>query len=174
MNATSAAAVAASGDFVISRVFDAPRDLVWTCFTDLEHMKAWWGPKGLTVDRATMTLKPGGMLHYRLTSASGFEMWGRMSYREIAPKDRIVCVSAFSDEAGGLAPHAIAPEWPVEILVTLTFEDAGPGKTRLTVVSTPINATEDERGVFEAGHGSMSQGWGGTLDKLAAHLAKEG
>lgn len=172
MNATSAAAVAATRDFVISRVFDAPRDLVWACFTDPERMKHWWGPKGFTADRGTMTLRPGGMYHYRLTAANGFEMWGRMTYREIAPKDRIVCVSAFSDEKGGLARHALAPEWPVEILVTLTFDDAGPGQTRLTVVSTPLDATADEERVFVAGHDSMKQGWGGTLDKLTAHLAQ--
>jgi len=170
MNPSSAAG--ASNDFVLSRVFDAPRDLVWRCFTEPDHMKHWWGPKGFVVDRASMTLHPGGMFHYRLVAANGFEMWGRMTYREISPKDRIVCISAFSDESGGLAPHALAPEWPVEILVTLTFEDDGPGKTRLTVVSSPLDATDDEMRVFVAGHDSMKQGWGSTLDKLADHLAK--
>ena len=46
-----------SSDFVISRVFDAPRDLVWKCFTDPEHMKQWWGPKGFTVVASKMDLR---------------------------------------------------------------------------------------------------------------------
>lgn len=170
MNATAAVAVAAKDDFVLSRVFDAPRDLVWSCFTEPEHMKAWWGPKGLSVDRITMTVHPGGMFHYRLVAPNGFEMWGRMVFREVTPKDRIVCVSSFSDEAGGIAPHAVAPGWPLEILLRLTFEDAGPGKTRLTVASSPLNATDDEVRVFAANYDSMKQGWGGTLDKLDDHL----
>jgi uncharacterized protein YndB with AHSA1/START domain len=47
-------------DFVITRIFDAPRDLVWKAFTDPERMKQWWGPKGLTVIAAKMDLRPAG------------------------------------------------------------------------------------------------------------------
>ena len=48
-----------TSDFVISRVFDAPRELVWKCFTDPARMKAWWGPKGATVTQGKMDLRPG-------------------------------------------------------------------------------------------------------------------
>jgi uncharacterized protein YndB with AHSA1/START domain len=47
-------------DFVISRTFNAPRDLVWKCFTDPERMKEWWGPKGFKVIASKMDLRPGG------------------------------------------------------------------------------------------------------------------
>ena len=53
-----------SPDFVISRVLDAPRELVWKCFTDPERMKQWWGPKGFVVIASKMDLRVGGTYHY--------------------------------------------------------------------------------------------------------------
>lgn len=60
MTATQIAAAGKSSDFVLSRVFDAPRELVWKCFTDPEHMKGWWGPKGVAVVTSKMDLRVGG------------------------------------------------------------------------------------------------------------------
>lgn len=159
-------------EFVISRVFDAPRELVWECFTDVEHMKRWWGPKGAIVTQAKMDLRPGGTFHYRLEMPGGTEVWGKMVYREITPRDRIVFINSFSDEAGGTTRHPMAPTWPLEMHSVFTFEDVPGGKTRFTVRWSPHNATEEERKAFDDGHDSMRQGWGGTLDKLAGHLVK--
>jgi uncharacterized protein YndB with AHSA1/START domain len=161
-----------SEDFVISRVFDAPRELVWKCFTDPEHMNQWWGPKGATVTQGKMDLRPGGVFHYRLEIADGTEIWGKMVYREINPRDRIVFINAFSDEAGGTTHHPMAPDWPLEMLTIFTFEDVGGGKTRFTVRQSSHNASEQGRRTFDASHDSLRQGWGGTLDKLAAYLPK--
>ncbi len=161
-----------SEDFVISRVFDAPRELVWKCFTDPEHMKAWWGPKGATVTQGKMDLRPGGTFHYRMETADGGEIWGKMVYREITPRDRIVFLNSFSDEAGGTTHHPMAPTWPVEMLSIFTFEDVPGGKTRFTVRWSPHNATEEECKTFDTMRDSMRQGWGGTLDKLAGYLPK--
>lgn len=158
-------------EFVISRVFDAPRDLVWKCFTDPEHMKQWWGPKGVTVIKSDMDLRPGGRYHYGMRTADGSVMWGKMVYREVTPPSRIVFVNSFSDEAGGVSRHPMAPTWPLEMLSTFLFEDLG-GKTKFTVIWTPLNASEEERATFAAGHASMNQGWGGTLDKLGVYLAE--
>jgi uncharacterized protein YndB with AHSA1/START domain len=161
-----------TSDFVISRVFDAPRDLVWKCFTDPEHMKQWWGPKGITVPVATMDLRPGGTFHYRMDGPNGPPMWGKMVYREITPQDRIVFINSFSDEDGGTTHHPMAPDWPMEMLSVITFEDEPGGKTRFTVRWAPHNATAAEAKTFDANHDSMHQGWGGTFDKLAAYLPK--
>jgi uncharacterized protein YndB with AHSA1/START domain len=70
MRETVMNAGAKSGDFVMSRVFNAPRDLVWKVFTDVEHMKHWWGPKGFTVVKAEMDLRPGGTYHYAMLQAT--------------------------------------------------------------------------------------------------------
>ena len=158
-------------EFVISRTFDAPRDLVWKVFTEPEHMKQWWGPKGVTVVKSEIDLRPGGSFHYAMRTADGQTMWGKMVYREITPPSRIVFVNSFSDEAGGTTRHPMAPTWPLEMLSTFLFEDLG-GKTKFTVHWTPLNASEEEQATFAAGHDSMKQGWGGTLDKLAPYLAK--
>ena len=160
-----------SPDFVVSRVFDAPRDLVWKAFTEPERMKEWWGPKGSTVIASKMDLRPGGTYHYGMKAPDGSPMWGRFVFREIIAPERMVFINSFSDEAGGTTRHPMAPTWPLEMLSTFTFEDVG-GKTKITIRWAPHNATDEERKTFDSGHDSMRQGWGGTMDQLAAYLAK--
>ena len=159
-------------DFVISRVFDAPRELVWKVFTDPAHMKQWWGPKGFKVFHAKMDLRPGGSFHYGITSPDGATtMWGKITYLEITPPERMVLISAFSDEHGGLGRHPLAPSWPREMHTVFSFEDIG-GKTRFTINWRAHNATPEEQAIFDAGHDSMRGGWGGTFEVLAGYLAK--
>ncbi len=105
-----------------------------------------------------------------MQTADGTVMWGRMVYREITPQDRIVFVNSFSDQAGGLTRHPMAPSWPIEMLSVFTFEDQPGGKTKFTVHWTPLNPTEEERATFDAGHDSMTMGWTGTLDKLDTYI----
>ena len=87
----------ASKDFVISRVLDAPRALVWQCFTDPERMKHWWGPKGFKVIASNMDLRVGGTYHYGMTAPDGSPMWGLFTYREIVPQEKLGFVNSFSD-----------------------------------------------------------------------------
>jgi uncharacterized protein YndB with AHSA1/START domain len=119
-----------NADFVISRVLDAPRDLVWKCFTDPAHMQQWWGPKGVTVVKSEMDLRPGGTYHYAMQAPNGPVMWGKFTYREIVPPSKIVFISSFSDENGGVTRHPMAPTWPLQLLSTFTFEEVESGKTR--------------------------------------------
>lgn len=158
--------------FVISRVFNAPRDLLWKAFIDPLRMKEWWGPKGFKVSVSKMDLRPGGTYHYCLIAPDGSLIWGKFVYREIDPPERIVLVSSFSDEAGGTTRHPMTPNWPLEMLSTFTFEEQPGGTSKFTVRWSPHNASEDERKIFEAGRTSMQMGWTGTLDQLAAYLAK--
>jgi uncharacterized protein YndB with AHSA1/START domain len=172
MNATVAATTAKSPDFVIARVFDAPRELVWKCFTEGERMKEWWGPKGFTVFAAAMDLRPGGTFHYGMKAPDGTPMWGKMVFREIVPPERLVFVNSFSDEAGGTTRHPLHQTWPLELLTTMTFEEQPGGKTRFAVRWTPLNATPQEQTTFDTNHDSMQKGWTGTLDRLAAYLPR--
>jgi uncharacterized protein YndB with AHSA1/START domain len=162
-----------SAAFVISRVFDAPRELIWQAFTEPERMKEWWGPKGFKVIASKMDLRPGGTYHYGMKAPNGSDMWGKFVFREIAAPERMVLVSSFSDEAGGTTRHPMAPTWPLELLSTFTFEEEPGDKTKVTVRWMPHNASAEERQAFEAGRESMRQGWGGTLDQLATYAAKE-
>ena len=157
--------------FVTSRVFDAPRDLVWAAWTDPKHLVHWWGPKGFTVVKCAMDLRKGGTFHYGLKAPDGGMMWGKLVFREILPPKELVAVVAFSDEKGGVTRHPLAPSWPLETLSIMTFDDEG-GKTRITLHWSPLNPTEEERETFAAGMDGMKAGWGGTMDQLAAYLAK--
>jgi uncharacterized protein YndB with AHSA1/START domain len=169
---TATATATKSTDFVISRVFDVSREMLWKCFTEPERMKAWWGPKGFTVLVSKMDLRPGGTYLYGMRSPDGQDMWGRMVYREIVPPERLVFINSFSDEKGGLTRHPMAPQWPIEMLSIFTFEELPGGKTKFTVRWSPLNPTPDEQKAFDEGHGSMNMGWSGTLDQLGGYVAK--
>ena len=161
----------AEEDFIISRTFDAPRELVWKAFTDPEHLKHWWGPRGFTVRAAKMDFRAGGSYHYCMRSPDGRDMWGKFVYREILTPERIVFINSFSDENGGLTRHPMSPTWPLEMLSTLTFAEQQ-GTTTLTIRWSPYNANEAERKTFEDGRQGMYQGWTGTLDQLDDYLGR--
>ncbi|MEA2342429.1 MAG: hypothetical protein QOF63_598 [Thermoanaerobaculia bacterium] len=158
-------------DFVITREFDAPRDLVFKAWTEPERLAQWWGPKGFTVKVANINLRPGGMFHYGMVAPDGSEMWGKFIYREITPPERMVFIVSFSDESGGTTRHPMAPTWPREMLNTVTLTEHGE-TTTLTLRSSAYAASEEERATFKAGHSSMQGGFTGTFDQLAAYLAK--
>jgi uncharacterized protein YndB with AHSA1/START domain len=80
-------------------------------------------------------------------------------------------VHSFSDDKGGLTRHPLSVSWPLELLTTVTFEEAPGGKTKLTLTWAPINATEEERKTFAAAHEGMQGGWTGTFEQLADYLA---
>jgi uncharacterized protein YndB with AHSA1/START domain len=157
-------------EFVIARVFDAPRDKVWQAWTDAARLKQWWGPKGFKVHTCKLDLKPGGVFHYGMTTPDGKDMWGKFIYREIAAPKKLVFVVSFSDPQGGVARHPWNANWPLHILSTVEFDEQGPGKTKVTVRWVPHEATDIERKTFDEGRESMKQGWGGTFDQFADYL----
>jgi len=161
----------AAKPFVISRAFDAPRDVVWRAHTECAHLKHWWGPKGFAMTHCEIDPRPGGFFHYCLRSANGQEMWGKFLFREIVAPERLVYVVSFSDAERGTTRNPMNPDWPLEVLSTTTFDEKN-GKTTLTIRWAPHNASAKERAVFEAGHDGMRMGFGASLDQLAAHLAK--
>jgi uncharacterized protein YndB with AHSA1/START domain len=157
-------------EYVITRIFDARRDSVFSAWTDAAQVAKWFGPKGCTVRVARFEAKPGGMAHLCMRMPDGREMWGKWVFREIAAPERIVYVNCFSDEKGGLTKHPMNPTWPLELLTTVTLEDLVE-RTRLTLRWSPLHPTEDEQRTFDLGHGSMSMGWTGTLEQLDRHLS---
>ena len=163
---------AAKSDFVISRVFDAPREKVWRSFTEPERMKEWFGPKGSTVVASNMDLRVGGTYHGALRTGDGPVMWAKFIYREVVPPQRLVWQHSFSDEAGGLTRHPLSPTWPLKLLTTVTFEDIGAGKTRLTLRWSLLDATAEEQSTFDAAHDGMRAGWSGSFEQLEAHLQR--
>jgi uncharacterized protein YndB with AHSA1/START domain len=157
--------------FSISRTFDVPRELMWKAWSERWRLMEWFGPKGFKMPAAKLDFRPGGSFHYCLAAPNGHEMWGKFVYREIIAPEKIVLVSSFSDESGGIMRHPMSATWPLEMLSTFTLTEEN-GRTTATVQWTPLNATEEELNTFNAAHDGMKQGWAGTFDQLAAYLAK--
>lgn len=158
-------------EFVITRTFNAPRELVWKAWTERDRLIEWFGPKGFTMTTAKLDFRPGGIFLYGLRSPDGTEVWGKFVYREIVTPEKIVLVNSFSNPAGGLTRHPFSPTWPMEMLSTTTFTEHE-GKTMIALKWVALNATEVEQKTFDSSHDGMNQGWTGTFDQLATYLAK--
>ena len=156
--------------FVLTRTFDAPRKLVWDVFTKAEHLKHWMGPSG-SISHATVDLKPGGLFHYGMAMPDGQTMWGKWTFVEIVPPEKLVVIVAFSDADGGITGHPMSATWPRETRSVTTFTEKD-GKTVLRLEWTAYNATPEQQATFDAAHDSMNQGWGGTMDALDTYLGK--
>lgn len=157
-------------ELVITRTFQAPRELVFQAWTDPEHLRHWWGPAGADMQVLRLDLRPGGIFHYRQRLGAGPDMYGLFVYHEVTPPERLVYVNAFADEAGQIIRNPWSADWPLEILNTLTFEAQG-DQTILTLRGAPLNASEAERRAFEGAQQLVQQGFAGTLNQLDAHLA---
>ncbi|TMV46808.1 SRPBCC domain-containing protein [Paenibacillus mesophilus] len=156
---------------VITRVFNAPRELVFKAWTEPERLAQWWGPKGFALEISKLDLRPGGMFLGSQRSPEGFVMWGKFVYQEITPPEKLVFIQSFSDEEGNTVRAPFSPVWPLEIINELTLTEHE-GKTTLTLRGGPINATEDELKAFEGMKPMVQQGFVGTFDQLEAFLAQ--
>ena len=126
---------AKSRELVITRIFDAPRELVWKAWTDPEHLTRWWGPKGFTSPACKIDLRVGGKYLFCMRSPEGKDFWSTGVYREIVEPERIVWTDSFADEKGNPVPashYGLPGDRPEEMLVTVTFEEHQ-GKTKMTL-----------------------------------------
>ncbi|MGI0009846.1 MAG: SRPBCC family protein [Nitrosopumilaceae archaeon] len=150
-------------DLVITRIFDAPRELVWKAWTDPEHMKRWWGPKDFTAPFCKIDFHVGGVYLFCMQSPDGMNYWSTGIYREIIPLEKIVMTNSFADEKGNIVPathYGMDGDIPLEMLVTVTFEE-GDGRTKMTMrhVGIPAGIIRDS-----------NVGWNTSFDKLAESL----
>jgi uncharacterized protein YndB with AHSA1/START domain len=151
-------------ELVITRIFDAPRELVWKAWTDPEQMKRWWGPKEFSSPACTMDVRVGGSYHFCMRSPQGQDFWSTGVYREIVPPLRLVYSDNFADEKGNIVPasyYGVPGDWPEETVVTVTLEEFE-GKTKMTLrhVGIPAGFMREMTGA----------GWNGSFDKLAESL----
>lgn len=157
-------------DFVLTRIFNAPRELVFAAWSEVEHLKHWWGPKGFTLKVAELDFREGGTFHYCLNMPNGGEMWGKFQYIEIVAPEKLVLINSFSDAEGGLTRHPMSETWPLEVYNIYTFTDLG-GRTEMTLRSHPHGGSDVERQTFLDGRKGMEGGFGGMLDTFDAYLA---
>lgn len=147
-------------EFLVERIFNAPRALVWEVWTQAQHLAHWWGPTGWTVPVCTVDFRPGGVWHYCMKSPTGEEAWGKGVYQEIVAPDYFIYKDAFSDAEGN-----INPELPVMTIKVVFSEENG----RTKVTSTTIFASEaDLQATIQMG---MEEGFNQTLARLDDYLA---
>lgn len=156
--------------YSISRVLQAPRKLVFLANADVAHLARWTVPKGSTPLVGSGEVKAGSTYHYGSKSADGTETWGKATYREVTPFERIVHVQSFSDRSGATVPHPLAPTWPLQMLATTTFEELGPKQTKMTITWEPLDADEAALATFDGARKGMDQGWAGYFAELEAHF----
>lgn len=150
-------------EIVITRVFDAPRKLVFEAWTDPKHVAQWWGPKGFTTRVTQLDLRPGGKWRYVMIGPDGTEYPATGTFREIVPPERIVTSDEF-DEGFEKVMNANLPRGMV---MTAIFEDLA-GKTKLTL-RIMHESVADRRKHEEMG---VVAGWNSSLECLDEYLAK--
>jgi uncharacterized protein YndB with AHSA1/START domain len=146
-------------ELVLTRVFDAPRELVFKVWTDPKHVARWWGPHRFTNPVCELDLRPGGaiLIHMRGPDGTVYPMTG--VYQEIIRPERLVFTSSALDSDGN-------PMF--EILTTVTFTEEN-GKTKQILRARVIKRTA-QAAPYLAG---MEAGWTQSLERLAAYIATE-
>lgn len=152
-------------ELVITRTFDAPRERIWKAWTEPNEMKRWWGPKDFSAPSIMMDFRVDGKYLYCMRSAEGEDFWSTGKYKEIIPMEKIVSTDNFADAKGNIVSAAslgLPGNWSKELLITITFEDAGNDKTKMTLHHDGLPSGQ-MRKMTEAG-------WNQSLDKLAKSL----
>jgi uncharacterized protein YndB with AHSA1/START domain len=152
---------------MVTRVFDAPRELVWKAWTDPKYVMQWWGPHGFTTPVCEMDFRVGGKFLYCMKTPDGQEFWNGGEYHEIVLHEKIVSSMYFADSKGnkvepeqyGIEHEAIEGAYDVTL-----FEDIGNGQTRLTFIGNEAMQDAIKSGQLEG----MKQ----ILDKAAAIIAE--
>lgn len=151
-------------EIVITRVFNAPRELVFKAWTEPEHIVQWWGPEGFTTRVIELDLRPGGRSRYVMISPDGKEYPGTGVFREVVPPERIVTTDEFGEEFEKVTDLDL----PQGIVLTVLFEELD-GKTKLTLHI--VHATADDRRKHE--EMGVVAGWNSSFDCLDKFLAKQ-
>jgi uncharacterized protein YndB with AHSA1/START domain len=140
-------------ELVITRLFDAPRDLVFRVWADPRHAVKWFGPIEYPATDIKIDARPGGSWRAWLTHENGTELRVGGTYREIVPPERLVFTFTWEEDG----------ERGLETVVTITFAEQK-GKTLMTFRQSPFRSDEQRDG--------HNYGWNSAFDRLDAHLAK--
>jgi len=143
-------------EIIITRVFDAPQDLVFSTWTDPEHLPAWYGPRGFTTTIHEMDVRPGGIWRLTMHGPDGTDYKNRMVFVEVVRPERLVYKSVAEQGSE-----------PVGHETTVTFEKLG-DKTHVTL--RMLFPTPEQREYVVTKHKAI-EGGNQTLTRLAEHLA---
>lgn len=163
----------ASRELAVTRVIDAPRELVFKAWTEPRLLLRWWAPKDCEALFCRVDLRPGGAFHYCVRECTGRDIWGIGTYREIVAPERLVYTDLFADPFGrpiSPAHQGMRAGDPSEAVVTVTFTEHARGsgrgdrsrQTLLTVRQTLLELTEPS---------AARAGWQILLEQLATELS---
>jgi uncharacterized protein YndB with AHSA1/START domain len=142
-------------EIVLSKVFDAPRDLVFRAWTEREHFTRWFGPKGFSIVMHEHDARVGGRVRFDMTGPDGTRYTNRMVFLEVTPPARLIFDHG-SDKDDDV--H--------KFRVTVTFDSQSDGKTVVTLRQLHPTKAQRDAGI---GFGAVELGYQ-TLDKLGVHL----
>ena len=143
-------------EVVLTRAFDAPRELVFEAWTNPEHVRHWWGLRGSTMVLCEADVRPGGSWRYVTTAQDGAEVPFTGVYQDVAPPDRLVYTEMYDVEPFNSGDPAVNT-------VTFTPEEGG----TLVTVTTVYPSKEVRDFVLSTG---MEAGAAESYDRLAEHL----
>lgn len=153
----------AKKEIIINRVFDLTVNKVWEAWTEPEMFKKWFGPKDFTCPASSIDFRMGGKYLHCMRSPQGEEFWSTGVYKEIIPYKKPVSTDSFSDAEGNIIPasaYTMPGEWPMELLITLSFEEAG-DKPKMKLQHT---------GIPDEMYDECIKGWNESLDKLEKNI----
>lgn len=156
---------------VIQRTFKAPIQLVFDAWTKVEHLNHWMFPMtGCQCEFVSADIKDGGSSLHKVTMPNGNEMWLYTRYEEVTAPDKLVFLQYMSNADGDILSNPNMPDWPKDMLATLTFEEQG-DDTLLTFLWEPRNPTPEELAAFEAARAQAGNGWGAGMAQLETYLS---
>lgn len=156
---------------VITREFNAPRQLVFDAWTQVEHLNNWMFPMpGCTCEFVSADITDNGTSLHKITMSNGYEMWLFTKYEEVKSPERLVFLQYMSNEKGDILPSPHMPNWPKDMVATLLFEELSENRTKLMFYWEPRNPTSAEIEAFEASRADHGKGWGAGMNQLESYL----
>lgn len=154
--------------YKFDRVFDAPLDMVWRTWTEPELLATWYGPGVETIIHA-YDLRVGGVWLNEMKWGEKSDL-SKMAFQEVVHQEKLVWLHSSTDVNWDVQANQMMPDWPRNLLTTVTFEDAG-NQTKVCLTQVPVDATEAEITCFAKMMAGMDNGWGAGYDVLDTMLA---
>ena len=142
----------------LTRVFEAPCERVFACWTRAEHLQHWFGPKGFKIHSCETDPRPGGLFKLCMRAPDGKDYWVRGQFTEIDFPRHLVITCAADDDKGVERLHEV---------INVTFTEAE-GRTTVAVNAIARGPSEEAAAMLKG----MDKGWAETVERLGAHLRR--
>lgn len=142
----------------LTRIFEAPRERVFACWTRAEHLQHWFGPKGFTIHSCETDPRPGGLFKLCMRAPDGKDYWVRGQFSELETPKRLVITRSADDDKGVERLHEV---------IDVTFTESN-GRTTVALNATARGPSDEAAAMLKG----MDKGWAQTVDRLGSHLRR--